>query len=99
MVADGFRVKGNPGANMTVLNITFRDIVVVDVDLVFDIAMHYACQNTSGTQNYNDCAAAQGEGGDGSIQPYISGVRYESVSTQWCELHWAQRESSCALPA
>lgn len=76
------RVKGNPGANVTVRNITFRDIIVMDVDLVFDLAMHYACQNTSGTSNYNDCVA--GQGGSSSIQPSVSGIRFESVrGTAW----------------
>ena len=42
--------------------------------------MHYACQNTSGTANYDDCAAAQGEGGDGSIQPVVSGVHFDKIT-------------------
>ena len=50
-----------------------------DVDLVFDLAMHYACQNTSGPANYADCAAAQGEGGDGSTQPSVSGIHFDRV--------------------
>jgi hypothetical protein len=57
---------------------------VHDVDLVFDIAMHYACQNTSGSENYADCAAAQGEGGDGSIQPSVSSIHFEGIrGTAW----------------
>lgn len=78
------RVKGNPGANSTVRNITFSDIIVHDVDLVFDFAMHYACQNSSGMVNYNDCVAEQGEGGDGSIQPSVSGIHFSNVrGTAW----------------
>lgn len=76
------RVKGNPGANVTVRNVTFRDIEVVDVDLVFDLAMHYACQNTSGTINYNDCVAGQGQ--SSSIQPSVQGIHFENVrGTAW----------------
>ena len=76
------RVKGNPGANVTVRNVVFRDIEVVDVDLVFDLAMHYACQNTSGTDNYNDCAAAQH--GSPAILPSVSGIHFENIrGTAW----------------
>ena len=39
------RVKGNPGANSTVRNVTFRNIEVKDVDLVFDLAMHYVSRS------------------------------------------------------
>ena len=75
-------MKGNPGANVTVRNVVFRDIEVVDVDLVFDLAMHYACQNTSGTENYNDCAAAQH--GSPAILPSVSGIHFDNIrGTAW----------------
>jgi hypothetical protein len=56
---------------------------VVDVDLVFDLAMHYACQNSSGTANYNDCVAAQGTGSP-SIAPSVVGIHFENIrGTAW----------------
>ena len=76
------RIKSGRGCNSSLTRIVFTDIVVENVDLVFDIQARYACQNCSGTQNYEDCANSLGV--VAGITPIIDGVVFENVrGTAW----------------
>lgn len=72
------RIKMDPHTNGTLRDIKYRNIEARSVDLVSEIQMYYACQNTSGlNSNYRACQEAWTP--EPGVHPLIEDVSYEGI--------------------